>query len=228
MRVLIVEDSPRMTDVLRRALREGGYAVDVSSTGTDAVSLAREYDFDAVVLDIGLPDIDGFEVCRLLRAYGRSMPILMLTARDAVPDRVQGLDVGADDYLTKPFDLDELKARLRALIRRGTRERPATLEVGYLVLDPAALTVTRAGSPIELAPKEIAVLEFFMRHPGEVLSRGQFLEHVWDFGYEGDSNLVDVYVRFLREKIDRPFGLHSIETIRGVGYRLNASDARGR
>jgi len=209
-----------MSDVLRRVLKESGYAVDVLGTGREAVWMATEYDFDAIVLDVGLPDLDGFEVCKKLRQAGRSMPILMLTARDGVPDRVRGLDTGADDYLTKPFDLDELRARVRALIRRGSGEHPSVLIVDDLSLDPATRTVHRGETPIELAPKEFAVLEYFMRHPGEVISRGRFLEHVWDFAYDGDSNLVDVYVRFLREKIDRPFGVKSIETVRGAGYRL--------
>lgn len=214
-----------MADVLKRALKEDGYAVDVLGSGKEAVWMASEYDFDAIVLDLGLPDIDGFEVCQRLRKADRWMPILMLTARDSVPDRVRGLDTGADDYLTKPFDLDELRARIRALIRRGPGEHPAVLVVGDLALDPATRVVTRGGTPIELAPKEFAVLEYFMRHPGEVISRGRFLEHVWDFAYEGDSNIVAVYVRFLREKIDRPFGTKSIDTVRGAGYRLRGERA---
>jgi two-component system, OmpR family, response regulator len=227
MRVLVVEDAPKMSRVLQRALREDGYAVDACENGVDAVHMAMEYDFDAVVLDVGLIGIDGFEVCTKLREAGRRMPILMLTARDAVPDRVRGLDAGADDYLTKPFDLEELRARLRALIRRGPSNRPPVLIVGDLVLDPATKRVRRGEVPIELASKEFAVLEFFMRNPGEVITRSRFLEHVWDFAYEGDSNLVDVYVRFLREKIDRPFGSRSIETVRGAGYRLRAEGDAG-
>jgi two-component system, OmpR family, response regulator len=222
LRVLVVEDAPKMARLLQQALREDGYAVDACTTGTDGVHIATEYDFDALVLDVGLPDIDGFEVCAKLREAGRRMPILMLTAHDAVPDRVRGLDAGADDYVTKPFELDELRARLRALIRRGPSERPPVLVVGDLRLDPATRTVQRAGVPIDLASKEIAVLEFFMRHPDEVISRSRFLEHVWDFAYDGDSNIVDVYIRFLRDKIDRPFGARSIETVRGAGYRLRS------
>ena len=209
-----------MSALLRRAFAEDGYAVDVQATGGGAVWMATECDFDAVILDVGLPDMDGFDVCRQLRQRARWMPILMLTAREAVPDRVRGLDEGADDYLTKPFDIEELRARVRALIRRGQGERPAVLAVGDLVLDPAARTVCRAGSPIRLTAKEFAVLEYFMRHPGEVITRARFLEHVWDFAGAGDSNVVDVYVRNLREKIDRPFGTRSIETLRGSGYRL--------
>jgi len=222
VRVLIVEDTPKMSALLQRAFREDGYAVDVQASGNEAVWMASECDFDAVILDLGLPDIDGFEVCRQLRERGRWMPILMLTAREAVPDLVRGLDSGADDYVTKPFDIEELRARLRALIRRGPSERPAVLTVGDLVLDPAGMTIRRGSTPISMAAKEFAVLEYFMRHPGDVISRARFLEHVWDFARDGDSNIVDVYVRFLRDKIDRPFGVRSIETVRGAGYRLRS------
>jgi len=222
VRVLIVEDMPKMSALLQRAFREDGYAVDVQASGSEAVWMASECDFDAVILDLGLPDIDGFEVCRQLRERGRWMPILMLTAREAVHDLVRGLDSGADDYVTKPFDIEELRARLRALIRRGPSERPAVLTVGDLVLDPAAMTAHRGSTPINMAAKEFAVLEYFRRHPGEVISRARFLEHVWDFARDGDSNIVDVYVRFLRDKIDRPFGVRSIETVRGAGYRLRS------
>jgi two-component system OmpR family response regulator len=220
VRVLVVEDEVKMAGLLKRGLEEEGYAVDVSGTGHDALWLASENPYDAVVLDVMLPDIDGFDVCRSLRAAGLWTPVLMLTARDSVPDRVSGLDAGADDYLTKPFSFAELLARLRALFRRGATERPPFLSVGDLTLDPATHRVSRAGTPIELTPKEFALLEFFMRHPGDVLSRTRLIEHVWDFAYEGDSNVVDVYVRYLREKVDRPFGSDSIETVRGAGYRL--------
>jgi two-component system OmpR family response regulator len=223
MRVLVVEDEAKMASLLRRALEREGYAVDVAGTGEDALWLGTENDYDAVVLDVMLPPPDGFEVCRTLRSRGRWAPVLLLTARDAVEDRVAGLDAGADDYLAKPFSFAELYARLRALTRRGARERPATLTVGDLVLDPAAHLVCRGGRPVELSPKEFALLELFMRHPGEVLTRTQMLEHVWDFAYDGRSNVVDVYVRYLREKVDRPFGCESIETVRGVGYRLRAA-----
>jgi two-component system OmpR family response regulator len=223
MRVLVVEDEAKMASLLRRALEREGYAVDVAGTGEDALWLGTENDYDAVVLDVMLPPPDGFEVCRTLRTRGRWAPVLLLTARDAVEDRVAGLDAGADDYLAKPFSFAELYARLRALTRRGARERPATLTVGDLVLDPAAHLVCRGGRPVELSPKEFALLELFMRHPGEVLTRTQMLEHVWDFAYDGRSNVVDVYVRYLREKVDRPFGRESIETVRGVGYRLRAA-----
>jgi two-component system OmpR family response regulator len=184
-----------------------------------------ENPYDAIVLDVMLPDLDGFAVCRQLRVANRWAPILMLTARDAVPDRVAGLDAGADDYLTKPFAFTELLARLRALVRRGAGERPATLSAGDLVLDPAARRVQRGQAMIELTAKEFALLEFFLRHPGEVLTRSRIIEHVWDFAYDGDSNVVDVYVRYLREKIDRPFGRDTIETVRGTGYRLRGNDA---
>jgi two-component system, OmpR family, response regulator len=169
-----------------------------------------------------LPDLDGFEVCRRIREAGQWAPVLMLTARDGVDDRVRGLDAGADDYLPKPFAFAELMARLRALLRRGTGERPAVLMAGDLSLDPAARTVRRGDVEVALTPKEFALLEYFMRHPGEVLTRTSMIEHVWDFAYEGDSNVVEVYVRYLREKIDRPFGRESLETVRGVGYRLRA------
>jgi two-component system OmpR family response regulator len=222
VRLLVVEDTPKMAALLQRAFREDGYAVDVQASGSDAVWMASECDFDAVILDIGLPDIDGFDVCRQLRERARWMPILMLTAREAVPDRVRGLDVGADDYVTKPFNIEELRARVRALVRRSLGERPAVLTVGDLTLDPAARTVCRGSTSISLAAKEFAILEYFMRHRAQVISRARFLEHVWDFAGAGDSNIVDVYVRILREKIDRPFGTQSIETVRGAGYRLTS------
>jgi two-component system OmpR family response regulator len=220
VRVLVVEDETKMAALIRRALEREGYAVDVANTGQDAVWLGTENDYDSVVLDVMIPAPDGFEVCRQLRAAGRWAPILLLTARDSVDDRVTGLDAGADDYLPKPFSFAELYARLRALTRRGSRERPSVLVVGDLVLDPAAHSVARAGKPIDVSPKEFALLELFMRHPGEVISRTQILEHVWDFAYDGTSNVVDVYVRYLREKVDRPFDRSSLETVRGVGYRL--------
>jgi two-component system OmpR family response regulator len=220
MRILVVEDEVKMAGLLNRALAEEGYAVDVAGNGEDAVWLGTENDYDAVVLDVMLPDFDGFEVCRRLRAAGRWQPVLLLTARDAVQDRVAGLDVGADDYLTKPFSFAELCARLRSLIRRGAVERPTVLITGDLSLDPATRRVRRGLRSIDLTNKEFVLLEYFMRHPGEVLSRTRLLEHVWDFNYDGGSNVVDVYVRYLRSKIDRPFRKRSIETIRGAGYRL--------
>jgi len=220
VRLLVVEDTPKMSALLERAFREDGYAVDVQASGDGAIWMASECDFDAVILDVGLPDVDGFDVCRRLRERARWVPILMLTARESVPDRVRGLDAGADDYVTKPFHIEELRARVRALVRRKLGERPAVVTVGDLTLDPAARTVHRGSTLVSLAAKEFAVLEYFMRHPAQVISRARFLEHVWDFASAGDSNIVDVYVRILREKIDRPFGRHSIETVRGAGYRL--------
>lgn len=220
MHVLVVEDDLKMTGLLRRGLEHEGYAVDVVGTGAEALWAAEELTIDAVVLDVMIPSPDGFEVCRQLRRSGRWMPVLLLTARDSVSDRVTGLDAGADDYLVKPFAFDELFARLRALLRREPGERPVVLEVGDLRLDPASKVVHRGDVEVELSAKELALLELFMRHPDEVLSRTQILDHVWDFAFEGTSNVVDVYVRYLREKLDRPFGRHSIETVRGHGYRL--------
>ena len=222
MRVLVVEDEPKLAGLLRRGLAEEGHAPDVASAGDEALGLAAAVEYDAIVLDVMLPGADGFEVCRRLRERGIWVPVLMLTARTAVSDRVAGLDAGADDYLTKPFSFAELLARLRALVRRGPVERPATLEVGDLRLDPATHRVWRGGAEIPLSAKEFALLETFMRRPGEVLSRQLLLEHAWDHAYEQRSNVVDVYVRYLREKVDRPFGRASLETVRGVGYRLRA------
>jgi len=220
MRVLVVEDEPKMAELLKRGLEREGYAVDVVHDGTDALWAIDETDFDAVVLDAMIPSPDGFSVCRQARERGRWTPILMLTARDHIDDRVQGLDAGADDYLTKPFAFAELFARLRAITRRDPVERPTVLKVGDLSLDPATREVKRGDVRIELSPTEFGLLEQFMRHPDEVLSRSYMLEHVWDFAYDGTSNVVDVYVRYLREKIDRPFGRTSIDTVRGVGYAL--------
>jgi two-component system OmpR family response regulator len=223
MRVLIVEDEPKMAALVRRALVEEGHPADVVPRGEEAVWLAASHPYDAIVLDVMLPGLSGFETCRRLRNGGIWTPVLMLTARDAVEDRVAGLDAGADDYLPKPFSLAELLARLRALARRGGVERPTELVVGDLRLDPGSRRVWRGNSEIELSPKEFALLETFMRRPGQVLSRLQLLEHAWDFAYEHRSNVVDVYVRYLREKVDRPFGASSIETVRGAGYRLSAA-----
>jgi two-component system, OmpR family, response regulator len=225
MRVLVVEDSVKMAAVLKRGLEEEGYAVDVAATGEDGLWMATENPNDVIVLDIVLPDMDGFEVCQRLRGGGQQAPVLMLTARDAVSDRVRGLDAGADDYLTKPFSFTEFAARIRALLRRGPSGRPARLAVGDLVLDPATRTTCRGGTVIDLSAKEFSLLQYFMTHAGEVLSRTRLIEHVWDFAYEGGSNIVDVYVRYLREKIDRPFGTRSLETVRGAGYRLRRDTA---
>jgi two-component system OmpR family response regulator len=224
--VLIVEDEERMASLVSRGLANEGLAADVASSGEDAVWMARAHDYDAIVLDVMLPGADGFETCRRLRAAQVWAPVLMLTARDAVDDRVAGLDSGADDYLVKPFAFPELLARLRALARRGESERPTVLVVGDLRLDPATREVTRADVRIDLSPKEFSLLETFMRRPGEVLSRLHMLEHAWDFAYDNRSNVVDVYVRRLRSKIDEPFGCESLETVRGVGYRLRAEGAR--
>jgi two-component system OmpR family response regulator len=220
VRVLVVEDEEKLAALMARALRDAGLAVDAAHRGEDALWMAGATPYDAIVLDVGLPGIDGFEVCRRLRADGVWTPVLMLTARDAVPDRVAGLDGGADDYMTKPFAHAEVLARLRALVRRGAAERPTVLEADGLRLDPATRRVERGGTDISLSAREFAMLETFMRSRGDVLSRLQLLEHVWDDAYENRSNVVDVYVRYLREKIDLPFGTDSIETVRGVGYRL--------
>ena len=211
-----------MAAAIRRGLQFEGLVVDVASDGEQALRTVRATDYDAIVLDVMMPGLDGFETCRRLRLDGVWAPVLMLTARDSVEDRVRGLDGGADDYLTKPFSFAELLARMRALVRRGPVERPTVLTVGDLHLDPAARRVWRGDTDITLSAKEFALLETFMRRPGEVLDRLQLLEHAWDYDYENRSNVVDVYVRYLREKVDRPFGVESIETVRGAGYRLRA------
>jgi len=228
MRVLVVEDDVKMAGLIRRGLVEEGLSADIALTGDDALWMAAATDYDAIVLDVMLPGTDGFTVCRRLREDGRWSPVIMLTARDAVEDRVSGLDAGADDYLTKPFSFAELLARLRALARRPPLERPTVLEVGDLRLDPATRHVWRGETEIGLSAKEFALLETFMRRPGQVLSRYLLLEHCWDYAYENRSNVVDVYVRYLREKIDRPFGVSSIETVRGAGYRLRREAAADR
>jgi two-component system OmpR family response regulator len=220
MRLLVVEDDVKMAALLRRGLTEEGSAVDVARTGEDGVWMAAATEYDAVVLDVMLPGIDGFEACRRMRHEGVWAPVLLLTARDSVEDRVAGLDGGADDYLTKPFSFAELSARLRALVRRGRPERPSVLSAGDLTLDPATRQAKRGDAEISLSAKEFALLEAFMRRPGQVLTRLDLLEHAWDFAYENRSNVIDVYVRYLRAKVDRPFGVESIETVRGAGYRL--------
>src|SRR3954468_8453419 len=237
MRVLIVEDELRMASLIRRGLEHEGIAADIAGSGGEALWMAPAHDYDAVVLDVMLPDLDGFEVCRRLRAAGVWSPVLMLTARDSVDDGVAGPDSGADEHrvarthsgadpnLVKPFPFAELLARLRALGRRGETGRRSVLTVGDLRLDPATREVKRDSSPISLSAKEFALLETFMRRPGEVLSRYHLLEHAWDFAYENRSNVVDVYVRRLRRKIDEPFGLVSLETVRGAGYRLRNEDS---
>jgi two-component system OmpR family response regulator len=224
MRVLIVEDEAKLAALIRQGLTERGLAADVATDGEDALWMAASTPYDAIVLDVMLPGIDGFEVCRRLRAGEVWSPILMLTSRGEIEDRVAGLDTGADDYLTKPFAFPELEARIRALARRGSSPRPAVLTAGGLRLDPATRRVTRGGAEIELSRLEFSMLETFMRRPGVVLDRLDLLEHVWGGEYENRSNVVDVYVRYLRAKIDEPFGSDSIETVRGVGYRWRGEE----
>lgn len=222
----MVEDDLRMAAALRRGLGFEGLLIDVAGDGTEALQMAETAEYDAIVLDVMLPGFDGVETCRRLRAAENWVPVIMLTALDGVDDRVRGLDHGADDYLTKPFSLAELLARLRALTRRGSSERPVVLEVGDLTLDPATHEVCRRGVPISLSAREFVLLETLMRHPGQVFSQPQLLEACWELGYEARSNVVEVYVRYLREKIDRPFGVESLETLRGVGYRLRSDGGR--
>jgi two-component system, OmpR family, response regulator len=222
VRVLVVEDEPHMADLIRLGLSKEGLAVDIAGDGEAGMAMARATSYDALVLDVMLPGIGGFDACRRLRDEGVWTPVLMLTARDSVADRVTGLDSGADDYLVKPFAWPELLARLRALIRRGEHERPTVLEVGDLRLDPATRSVHRGDTEIALSAKEFSLLETFMRRPGDVLSRAHLLEHAWDVGYQNRSNVVDVYVGHLRAKIDVPFGLRTLETVRGSGYRLHS------
>ena len=223
--MLVVEDDIRMAAAIRRALRGAGVLADVTANGVEAQWMATATSYDVIVLDVMLPDVDGFTMCAQLRDAGVWTPIIMVTARDAVADRVRGLDVGADDYLTKPFSLEELLARLRALARRESGERPAVVVVGSLRLDPATRQAWRGEVEVELSAKEFALLDVFMRHAGQVLSQQQLLEAAWDFGYEHRSNVVEVYVRYLREKIDRPFRLRTLETVRGMGYRLREDGA---
>jgi two-component system, OmpR family, response regulator len=220
MRLLVVEDESRLALLLKRGLEEQGYAVDVSGDGAEALWLASETAYDTIVLDVALPSLDGLELTRRLRAKRQWTPVLLLTARDAVDDRVSGLDAGADDYLVKPFSFAELVARVRALVRRSRVERPTVLQVGDLRLDPARRRAWRAEAELDLSAKEFALLELFLAHPGEVLTRGRILEHVWDFAHDPTSNVVDQYVAYLRRKVDRPFGRADLETVRGFGYRL--------
>lgn len=226
MRVLVVEDEVKMAALLRRGLGEEGLAVDVADEGERALAMAAATEYDAVVLDVMLPGIDGFETCRRLRRDGVWAPVLMLTARGSLDDRVVGLDGGADDYMVKPFAFAELLARLRALVRRGTVERPPVIEVGDLRLDPGTRQVWRGEAEIDLSAKEFTLLETFMRHAGYVLSRAQLLERAWEYDFEHRSNVVEVYIRYLRRKIDVPFEVTSIETVRGAGYRLRKDGGR--
>lgn len=224
MRILVVEDEKGLATGLRRGLQAEGFAVDVAATGTDGLWLARENEYSAILLDIMLPGMNGYRVCETLRAEKNWTPILMLTARDSVGEQVNGLDTGADDYLTKPFSSEVLLARLRALIRRGAGERPTVLMAGELRLDPASRRVWRGDTFIDMTAREFAVLEYLMRRSGDVVSKRDILQNVWDFDFEGDPNIVEVYIRHLRNKLDRPFGRESIETLRGAGYRLAADD----
>jgi len=223
VKALVVEDEVRTAALLRRGLAEEGYVVDVAVDGPEGVWRATEFGYDVVILDVMLPGFDGFEVCRRLRSTGCWVPVLMLTARNEPAERVRGLDCGADDYLAKPFSFDELFARLRALIRRGAPERPTVLQAGGLRLDPATRRVWRGDAEVRLSAKEFALLELFLRHPDQVLTRTRILEHVWDCAYDGGSNVVDQYVRYLRCKVDQPFGLAQLETVRGAGCRLRAA-----
>jgi DNA-binding response OmpR family regulator len=224
MRVLVVEDGSRLAASLRTGLEAEGFAVDVAPDGGEALWLARETEYDAILLDIMLPVMNGYKVCETLRAEGNWTPILMLTAKDGEWDQVEALDTGADDYVTKPFSFDVLLARLRSLIRRGRHERPTQLVAGDLVLDPATRRVTRGEASLHLTSREMSLLEFLLRRKGDVVSRQQILTHVWDYGFEGDPNIIEVYIARLRRKIDKPFGRLTIETVRGSGYRLVDGD----
>jgi DNA-binding response OmpR family regulator len=221
-RVLVVEDEKGLAAGLKRGLEADGFATDVAFDGTDGLWMAREHPYDAIVLDIMLPGMNGYKVCSTLREEGVWTPILMLTAKDGEFDEAEALDTGADDYVTKPFSYLVLVARLRALIRRGAGERPAVLEAGDLRFDPGARRTWRAEVQVDLTAREMALLEFLLRHRGEVVSKREILEHVWDYDFEGDQNIVEVYVGHLRNKLDRPFERAAIETVRGAGYRLAA------
>jgi two-component system OmpR family response regulator len=220
MRVLVVEDEPRLAASLKSGLQAEGFAVDLAPDGREGLWFARENPYDVILLDIMLPVLNGYKVCEQLRADGNWTPVIMLTAKDGEWDQVEALDTGADDYITKPFSFDVLLARVRSVLRRGASERPVNLEVGDLVLDPASKRVTRAGEEVRLTARELALLEFLMRRPGDVVTKQQILAGVWDFDFEGDPNVVEVYVARLRRKLDRPFDRNDIETLRGSGYRL--------
>lgn len=224
MRILVVEDDHRLAATLRRGLEAEGFAVDNALDGQEGLWLASENPYDAIILDIMLPIINGVDVCARLRKAGIWTPILMLTAIDDEIDQARALDTGADDYLTKPFSYVVLIAHLRALIRRGTTERPAILTIGDLILDPAVRTCHRRGSPIELTSKEFTILEYLARNRGEIVSRTDILEHAWDFAYDGDPEVIVVHISNIRRKIDKPFGTETLRTIRGAGYRLVADD----
>jgi len=222
MRVLVVEDEVRLAAGLKRGLEAEGFAVDVAGTGPDGLWLARENEYAVILLDIMLPGLSGYRVCETLRAEENWTPILMLTAKDGEWDQIEALDTGADDYLTKPFSSAVLLARMRALIRRGTSARPTVLRAGDLHLDPATRAVSRGAASVDVTAREFAVLEYLMRNRGSVVSKRDVLDNVWDFDFEGDPNIVEVYVRHLRNKVDRPFDRAAIETLRGAGYRLAA------
>jgi DNA-binding response OmpR family regulator len=224
MRILVVEDEKRLASSLRTGLEAEGFAVDTAYDGVEGLWYAREHQYDAILLDIMLPGLNGYKVCETLRAEQNWTPILMLTAKDGDLDQVEALDTGADDYVTKPFSFQVLLARVRSLLRRGRPERPALLTVGDLVLDPASHAVTRAGTELSLTSREISLLEFLMRRAGEVVTKADILGHVWDYAFEGDPNIIEVYVGRLRRKVDRPFGRADIETLRGSGYRLRVPD----
>jgi two-component system, OmpR family, response regulator len=221
MRILVIEDEKPLAAALRRGLEAEGAGVDIAHSGTDGLWMARENPYDALVVDIMLPGVNGFQICERLRAEGDWTPILVLTAKDGELDEAEALDVGADDYLTKPFSYVVLQARLRALLRRGAKERPAVLSAGDLTLDPATRRCRRGSVEIELTSREFSVLEYLLRRAGEVLSKREILDHVWDYDFEGDPNIVEVYIRYLRNKVDRPFGRRTIETVRGAGYRMS-------
>jgi two-component system, OmpR family, response regulator len=225
MRVLVVDDEVRLADGVRRGLEAEGWAVDVAHDGVDGLWHAREFGYDAIVLDLMMPGMSGWAVCGQLRADENWTPVLMLTAKDGEWDQVEALDAGADDYVTKPFSHPVLVARIRALVRRGARERPSVLTVGDLEVDPAARTVARGAHRLDLTSREFAVLEFLARRAGQVCSKREVIENVWDVDFDGDPNIVEVYVGHLRRKVDRPFGRNSIETVRGAGYRLAADGA---
>jgi two-component system OmpR family response regulator len=220
MQILVVEDERRMADLLKQGLEEEGHSVVVSGRGPDALAIAQHHAFDAILLDVMLPGRDGYSVCRELRADGVFTPVLMLTARGAVEDRIAGLDSGADDYLIKPFAFGELLARLRALLRRGPTDRAPEIVVGDIVIDPASHTVTRSGTNVELSPREFALLEYLAHHPGQIMRRRDIIDHVWEWDYDGVSNVVDVYVGYLRKKLEKPFRSRVIKSVRGVGYGL--------
>lgn len=220
MRVLVVEDEVRLAGYVKRGLEAEGYSVDIAGDGEHGLWMARNQPYDVIVLDIMLPKLNGYQLCASIREDGNWVPILMLTAKDGEFDEAEALDTGADDFLRKPFSFVVLMARLRALVRRKSGERPTVLAVGDLTLDPATRRVARGADPIDLTPREFSMLEFFMRHPGDALPKLDILNNVWDWAFEGDPNIVEVYVGYLRKKIDAPFGRKSLQTVRGVGYRL--------